>query len=211
MASLPDYLITLEDGKTRCAYQIDDPDFRDYHDGEFGRPVADDRRIFEKISIETFGAGLNFLQMLKRRPAFRAAFDNFEFDAIAEYDHGMVEELMKAEGIIHNRRKIEAVINNAARAQELRKEFGSLGAFLWSFEAVDNGRPDKIDLEYLKGNPTPPSAKAMAKALKKRGWKWVGPYGLYAVQQSLGVVNDHFHGCHFREECERLRTSFERP
>ena len=203
--------ITLADGKIRCAFQIQDPVFRAYHDREFGRPVADDRRVFEKICIETFGAGLSFLQMLNRREAFRAAFDNFEFAAIAEYDADMVDHIMQAPGMLRNRRKIAAVLHNARRALELREEYGSLAAFLWSFEPAPGDRPAVITEKYLRANPTPPSAQAMAKALRQRDWKWVGPYGLYAVQQSLGVVNDHFAGCFCREECAELRQGFVRP
>lgn len=197
-----------EDGRRRCSWNIDKPIYRAYHDQEWGRPVADDRRIFEKICIEGFGAGLSFLTILNKREALREAFDRFDMAAISRYDEAKICALMSNEGIIRNRRKIESVINNARRAQETIAAFGSLAALLWSVEPSPGSRPQRFDLRTLAALTESAESRHLSKLLKQRGWSFVGPTSLYAVMQSLGVVNDHLDGCDYRAECSTARAAF---
>jgi DNA-3-methyladenine glycosylase I len=174
-----------DDGVVRCAWGDSTPDYREYHDDEWGRPVTDDRRLFEKLSLEGFQSGLSWLTILRKRPAFRAAFADFDFHAVARYTADDVERLLQDAGIVRHRGKIEATINNAQRAVELVEAEGSLARFVWSYD-----------------DPAP-----LAKELKRRGWRFVGPTTVYAFMQAMGLVNDHEPGCEARERCERERAA----
>jgi DNA-3-methyladenine glycosylase I len=201
-------LIMDADSVPRCFWQ---PDMPDYHDNEWGRPVVDDNRLYEKICLEGFQAGMAWITILRKRENFRAAFDDFDFARIARYTKRDVERLMQNAGIVRNRAKIDSTINNAARALELRKEFGSLAAWIWQFEPRREDRPEVVNLNYLKSNPTSQASTQLSKELKKRGWSFVGPTTMYAFMQAIGMVNDHLTGCACRGVIEKQRTSFPRP
>jgi len=200
-------LVRDEDGDLRCALPSEDPRYRRYHDTEWGRPVDDDDRLYEKVCLEAFQTGLAWSTILYRREAFRAAFDGFEIDAVARYDAGDVERLLRDEGIVRNRRKIEATIHNARCARTLRDEAGSLAAFFWSFEPDEHERPTAVTQDWVRSNPVTPASARLARALKARGWTFVGPTTMYALMQALGLVNDHLEGCVTREEVERERRA----
>ncbi|MCL4678407.1 MAG: DNA-3-methyladenine glycosylase I [Alphaproteobacteria bacterium] len=191
-------LIKGTDGKIRCWWCGDDPEYVRYHDEEWGKPVRDDRALFEKICLEGFQSGLSWLTILRKRENFRRAFHNFDFERVARYTEKDIERLLGDAGIVRHRGKIEAVINNAARAIELQKETGTLAAFFWSFEPEASSRPKKMDYITLTSMPTSDASKTLSKDLKKRGWKFVGPTTCYAFMQAMGIVNDHLHGCHTR-------------
>ena len=200
-----EWLRPVDDASFRCWWPGDDVQYQDYHDTEWGRPVRDDRRLFEKMCLEGFQSGLSWLTILRKRENFRAAFDNFDFHKVAVYSDVDVNRLLADAGIVRHRGKIEAVINNALRAQELIQELGSLTDFIWSY-APDT--PFGRDGE--SGHPsglatTSPSAVRLSKDLKKRGWKFVGPTTMYSFMQSMGLVNDHVDGCWVQHECEQLR------
>jgi len=199
------------DGTLRCALPADDPLYRVYHDEEWGLPVDDDDRLYEKVCLEGFQAGLSWRTILHKRAAFRDAFADFAIEAVADYDARDVERLMRDERIVRNRRKIEATIHNARRARELRDEAGSLAAFFWRHEPDEDERPGRVTLDWLRANPTTPSSTRLAEALKARGWRHVGPTTAYALMQALGFVNDHIEGCAFRDRVERARAGFVRP
>jgi DNA-3-methyladenine glycosylase I len=185
-------VVVGEDGVARCWWGDSAPDYRAYHDTEWGFPVADDARLFEKLSLEGFQAGLSWLTILRKREAFRRAFAGFDFTRIAGFGDRDVERLLSDAEIIRHRGKIEAVINNACRALELVESEGSLAHHVWRFEA----RPD---------------GKALAGDLKRRGWRFLGPTTVYAFMQAMGLVNDHLEGCHIRANVETARRAFERP
>jgi DNA-3-methyladenine glycosylase I len=193
------------DGKPRCRWSIATPDYVHYHDTEWGYPVDDDRRLFEKLCLEGFQAGLSWRTILAKRENFRAAFKGFDFDEVARFGFADVERLLQDAGIVRHRGKIEAVINNARRAQALVAEAGSLAAFVWRFE------PSAEELAKPHTVSTIPAAIALSKALKARGWAFVGPTTMYAFMQAMGLVNDHAEGCTIREEVERARVAFGRP
>ena len=193
------------DGKARCRWSGAAPEFLGYHDTEWGFPVADDHRLLEKLCLEGFQAGLSWRTILAKRDNFRAAFHDFDFNRIARFTRRDVERLLKDEGIVRHRGKIEAVINNAQRAQELVKQEGSLAAFLWRYE------PDADRVAKPQTASTSAEAIALSKALKKQGWKFVGPTTVYAFMQAMGLVNDHVEGCVIRAKVERARRSFKRP
>jgi DNA-3-methyladenine glycosylase I len=199
------------DGVTRCAWPGNLPDYLHYHDREWGRPVADDRRLFEKICLEGFQSGLSWLTILRKRENFRTAFAGFDFDRIAKFTEADVERLLQDAGIIRHRGKIVSTINNARRAQELVAEAGSLAAWFWRFEPGQEERPKKVDLAHLRANPTTAVSVRISKELKKRGWTFVGPTTVYAFMQAMGLVNDHIEGCYCRAEIERERAKFKRP
>ena len=182
-------LIKGQDGLNRCRWCGDDPLYIRYHDEEWGRPVTDDTRLFEKICLEGFQAGLSWITILRKRENFRVAFDGFDFEKIAAYGEKDVERLLQNEGIIRHRGKIESVINNAERAIAMREEFGSLSDYFWGWKSEEASDPLRS---------TSPESIAMAKDLKKRGWRFVGPTTCYAFMQAMGMVNDHFEGCHIR-------------
>jgi DNA-3-methyladenine glycosylase I len=193
------------DGKQRCRWCVAAPDYLHYHDTEWGFPVDEDRRLFEKLCLEGFQAGLSWRTILTKRENFRAGFKGFDVDAVARFDATDVERLLQDSGIVRHRGKIEAAINNARRTQELVAEAGSLAAFVWSFEpAADEQAKPSTDSVI-------PAAIALSKALKKRGWAFVGPTTVYAFMQAMGLVNDHAEGCAIREEVRRARAAFRRP
>jgi 3-methyladenine DNA glycosylase len=204
-------IIIGEDGKGRCAWHGGLEDYRRYHDEEWGRPVNDDFRLFEKICLEGFQSGLSWLTILRKRENFRAAFAGFDFDKVAHFGEGDVERLVADAGIIRHRGKIVSTINNAKRAVEMREEFGSLAKFFWSFEPAASERPLVMDLETLRANPTTAVSVRLSKDLKKRGWTFVGPTTVYAFMQAMGLVNDHLDGCYCQAEVENLRLRFKRP
>lgn len=201
-------LITAEDGKTYCAWHTAMPE---YHGGEWGRPVADDVRLFEKICLEGFQSGLAWITILRKRENFRAAFDGFDFHKVARYAEPDIERLLGDAGIIRNRAKIVSAINNARRAIELIDEAGSLAAWFWQFEPQAKDRPKVLTLDYWQANPTSEASVALSKALKKRGWTFVGPTTIYAFMQAMGLVNDHLTGCACHTVVEAERKAFKRP
>ncbi len=204
-------LVEGTDGIIRCAWPGNLPDYLHYHDHEWGRPVADDRRLFEKICLEGFQSGLSWLTILRKRENFRAAFADFDFDKVAEFSEADVERLLQDAGIIRHRGKIVSTINNARRAHEMVAEAGSLAAWFWRFEPDAAERPKKVDLAHLRANPTTAVSVRISKELKKRGWTFVGPTTVYAFMQAMGLVNDHIEGCFCRAEIEKERTAFKRP
>lgn len=199
------------DGEARCWWCAGADDYRAYHDHEWGRPVADDRRLFEKICLEGFQSGLSWLTILRKREAFRRAFAGFDFEAIARFRAAQVEQLLGDAGIVRHRGKIESVINNAQRARELVEEHGSLAAYFWRFEPGPQARPSRITRRALMAMPTTAESKALSKDLKRRRWSYVGPTTVYAFMQAMGLVNDHLEGCVARARVEAERQRFSRP
>ncbi|WP_419909820.1 DNA-3-methyladenine glycosylase I [Hoeflea sp.] len=204
-------LIRGEDGELRCFWYGGKDDYLHYHDHEWGRPVGDDTRLFEKICLEGFQAGLSWLTILRKRENFRAAFAGFDFEKVARFDEADIERLVTDAGIIRHRGKISSTINNAKRAQELRDEFGSLAAYFWAFEPGPEDRPARLDHATLMTLGKTDVSTAISKDLKKRGWSFVGPTTIYAFMQAMGLVNDHIEGCFIREEVEDERRAFIRP
>jgi len=193
------------DNKLRCKWCDAAPEFLAYHDTEWGFPVNDDFRLFEKLSLESFQSGLSWRTILAKRDNFRAAFYNFDYDRIARFTKRDVDRLLKDEGIVRHRGKIEATINNAQRTKELVKQEGSLSSFIWRYE------PDSKQLAKPQTISTSPTAVALAKDLKKMGWKFVGPTTVYAFMQAMGLINDHAENCVIRAKVERVRKGFKRP
>ncbi len=185
-------VVVGEDGVARCRWGDSTPEYRVYHDAEWGFPVGDDTRLFEKLSLEGFQAGLSWLTILRKREAFRRAFAGFDVERIARFGDADSARLMGDQEIVRNRAKIEAVINNARRALEIIESEGSLAHYVWSFEASPDG-------------------KALAGDLKRRGWRFVGPTTVYAFMQAMGLVNDHAEGCDTRPKVEAARNKFQRP
>jgi len=211
VARLAEGLVRGEDGVVRCFWGASHPAYVRYHDEEWGFPVADDRRLFEKLCLEGFQSGLSWLTILKKREAFRAAFRGFDLEAVARFGARDVARLLKDAGIVRHRGKIESTVNNARRARELVRERGSLAAFVWSFEPPPADRPRRLSWTVLKTMATTPCSVALSKELKKRGWTFVGPTTAYAFMQAMGLVNDHVEGCSARERAERARARFRRP
>ena len=193
------------DGKPRCEWCHATPDYLHYHDTEWGFPVNDDQRLFEKICLEGFQSGLSWRTILTKRENFRAAFHDFDFNKISHFTKRDINRLLKDEGIVRHRGKIEATINNAKRAQELVKQEGSLAAFFWSYE------PETKKLAMPQTVSTSAESIALSKNLKKLGWKFVGPTTAYAFMQAMGLVNDHVEGCVVRAKVEKARKSLKRP
>lgn len=193
------------DGRPRCRWCGGAPEFLPYHDTEWGFPVDDDRRLFEKLSLEGFQSGLSWRTILAKRENFRAAFANFEIEAVARFGERDLERLLQDASIVRHRGKIEAVVNNARRARELVEREGSLAAFFWRYE------PDPAGLGPPQSATTSPESVALSKDLKKRGWKFVGPTTVYAFMQAMGLIDDHVEACAIRPEVERARASFVRP
>ena len=188
----------LENPETnRCWWCGSDPLYMDYHDREWGKPVKDDKRLFEKVCLEGFQAGLSWLTILRKRENFRRAFANFDIDRVARYTSRDVTRLLGDEGIIRHRGKIESTINNAQRAIELRDECGSLSKYFWGWEPDQASRPRRITRETLMGMTTSPESVALSKDLRRRGWTFVGPTTIYAFMQAMGLVNDHVDECDF--------------
>ena len=190
------------DGQPRCSWGVSAPDYVAYHDDEWGRPVTDDRGIYERLTLEAFQSGLSWLTILRKREGFRAAFDNFEFESVADYGKRDVARLLADAGIVRNRAKIEAAIANARAARELAAAGESLAALAWSFAPSRPRKPRRwSDLES-----TSAESKALAKELKRRGFRFVGPTTAYALMEAVGIVNDHFAGCVVRDVVEAERA-----
>ena len=204
-------IVIGDDGRRRCWWCEPDPLYRRYHDQEWGRPSADDRRLFEKLILEGFQSGLSWLTILRKREHFRRAFREFDIAAIARFNERSVDRLMADAGIVRNRAKILATINNARLYPELVAEFGSLAAFAWSFEPSPATRPTALDHDALMALPTSRESTAMSKELRRRGWAFVGPTTVYSFMEAMGLVNDHLEGCHVRHVVERERVRFRRP
>lgn len=199
-----------EDGKLRCWWCVGDALNQAYHDLEWGRPVDDDQRIFEKICLEGFQSGLSWLTILRKRDNFRKAFKSFDIESVARFNTRKLDQLMLDAGIVRNRAKVEATINNARRCLELLGDRGSLAAHVWSFEPKK--RPHRrLDRKTLTELDPSDEAKALSKDLKRRGWSFVGPTTIYSVMESIGLVNDHLDKCHFQRDVEKERSSFIRP
>ena len=200
--------LTGADGRMRCWWPGDDTAYVAYHDGEWGRPVTDDNRLFEKLCLEGFQAGLSWLTILRKRDNFRAAFRGFDIAAVAAFGSADVERLLTDAGIVRHRGKIASAVNNARRATEVIEEFGSLAAYIWSWEPQDSPDPP-TGTEALPAST--PESVALARDLKRRGWSFLGPTTVYAFMQSMGLVNDHIAGCFACVECETERAALTRP
>lgn len=200
-----DKTIPGTDGRPRCRWCAGAPEFEPYHDNEWGYPVGDDQRLFEKVSLEAFQSGLSWRTILAKRENFRRAFDRFDFHRVAKYGEKDVARLLADEGIVRHRGKIEAVINNAQRAVELQKEQGSLAAYFWRYEA------DPAAGVEPQTASTSAESVALSKDLKKRGWKFVGPTTVYAFMQAMGLVNDHARGCVMSAKADAARQAFRVP
>ncbi|MEC7396864.1 MAG: DNA-3-methyladenine glycosylase I [Pseudomonadota bacterium] len=192
-------------GKMRCSWSIVTPEYVRYHDTEWGFPVVDDQRLFEKICLEGFQSGLSWRTILAKREDFRRVFHDFDYDRVATFKEKDVERLLQDASIIRHRGKIEATINNAKRTQEMIKSEGSLAAYFWSYE------PDEETLPPPQTITTSPESIAISKDLKKRGWKFVGPTTVFAFIQAMGLINDHVEGCVTREKVEKARKKLKRP
>lgn len=193
-------LVLDEDGHARCWWGAEPEIYRNYHDNEWGRPTIDDHRLFEKVCLEGFQAGLSWLTILRKRDDFRAAFDGFDPEKVARYDETDVARLLGNEGIVRHEGKIRSTINNARRSIDMIEENGSLGAFFWSWATASDPPPSEIPSST--GVST-----ALSKDLKERGWSFVGPTTIYAFMQAMGLVNDHLEGCVVREACSTERRS----
>jgi DNA-3-methyladenine glycosylase I len=209
--SAQDGLLTGEDGRERCFWHGGLPDYIAYHDNEWGRPVADDFRLFEKICLEGFQSGLSWLTILRKRENFRTAFAGFDYRQVARFGETDIVRLLADAGIVRHRGKIEAAINNANRALELVAEQGSLANYFWQFEPGPQDRPERVTRAVLMGLANTGVSATISKDLKKRGWRFVGPTTVYAFMQAMGMVNDHIEGCCIRAECEAARREFVPP
>lgn len=196
--NLPKGLACGDDGVVRCWWCGEHEDYRHYHDHEWGRPVHDDHRLFEKICLEGFQSGLSWLTILRKREAFREAFHGFDFERVARMTQRDVERLVENAAIVRHRGKIESTLNNAKRARELAEEHGSLDAYFWTFVPPIAERPKRMVHEELARLGKTESSTRLSKDLKKRGWTFVGPTTVYAFMQAMGLVNDHLEGCHVR-------------
>ena len=196
--------ITGVDGQSRCSWCAAAPEFLDYHDNEWGFPVSDDYRLFEKLCLEGFQSGLSWRTILAKRENFRSAFHHFDFNKVARFTQRDVTHLLDNKGIVRHRGKIEAVINNAQRAQEMVSQEGSLAAFIWRYE------PDAQSLAEPQSASTSTESTALSKDLKKLGWKFVGPTTVYAFMQAMGLINDHANDCVIRTRVEEARKNFKR-
>lgn len=192
------------DGHPRCRWCAAAAEFFSYHDHEWGFPVADDIRLFEKLCLESFQSGLSWRTILAKRENFRVALADFDFHKVALFGEADVARLLADAGIVRHRGKIEAVINNARRARELVESEGSLAAFVWRFE-------QDTDIAKPQSRSISPASEQLSRELRKRGWKFVGPTTVYAFMQAMGLINDHAEGCVMRPEVERARKEFRRP
>ena len=210
--TLADGLVANDDGITRCWWGGGaDVAYRAYHDGEWGMPVTEDVRLFEKLTLEGFQAGLSWLTILRKREAFRDAFAGFDFRRVARFGERDVERLLGDASIVRHRGKIESAINNARRAEELVDEAGSLAAFVWRFEPAPAARPRRMTREALMNLAQTDESRALAKELKRRGWTFVGSTTVYAFMQAMGLVDDHLEGCAARPRVEAARAALVRP
>ncbi|MDJ0849312.1 MAG: DNA-3-methyladenine glycosylase I [Myxococcota bacterium] len=204
-------IVRGEDGVPRCWWAGSHADYHAYHDREWGRPVRNDHRLFEKICLEGFQSGLSWLTILRKREGFREAFASFDFERVARFNARSVERLLLDEGIVRHRGKIESTIHNARRALELADECGSLAGYFWSFEPAPESRPKRLTRSVVARMPTTPESEALSRDLKQRGWTFVGPTTVYAFMQAMGLVNDHLEGCFARPEVEAARGRLRRP
>jgi DNA-3-methyladenine glycosylase I len=210
--ALADGLVEGEDGIARCWWGGGaDPAYRAYHDDEWGTPVTDDVRLFEKLTLEGFQAGLSWLTILRKREAFRQAFAGFDFRRVSRFGPRDVARLLGDASIVRHRGKIASAINNARRAEELVDEAGSLAAFVWRFEPSDSSRPRRLTREALSELSQTHQSRALAKELRLRGWTFVGPTTVYAFMQAMGLVDDHLEGCASRPRVEAARAALVRP
>ena len=207
----PPGLMRGTDARLRCAWQGGLPDYQAYHDLEWGRPQADERLLFEKLCLEGFQSGLSWLTILRKRENFRRAFAGFDHRAIAAYGEAEIARLLADPGIVRHRGKIEAVIANARAAVELGQQEGSLAAFVWRFAPAPGSRPGPFDHATLRAITRSEASEALSKALRARGFRFVGPTTMHAFMQAVGMVNDHLEGCCCREEVEVLQRAFVRP
>jgi DNA-3-methyladenine glycosylase I len=203
MSQLPRGLVRGEDGLARCWWGARTPDYAAYHDAEWGWPVRDDRRLFEKICLEGFQSGLSWLTILRKREAFRQAFADFDYHRVARFNQRSVERLLQNANIVRHRGKIESTINNAKRAVELEEELGSLAAYFWEYVPSSRERPRRMTQAALRKLSKTPTSTALSKDLKRRGWSFVGPTTAYAFMQAMGLVNDHLETCFVRERIAR--------
>ncbi len=210
-AEAPPGLFIDDAGVPRCRWCQATTAYRHYHDNEWGFPVTDERRLFEKICLEGFQSGLSWLTILNKRENFRAGFANFEAEQVADFGDADVARLLADAGIVRHRGKIASTINNARRVLELRKEFGSLAAYAWRYEPAHGTRPERISHAALQTMTTSEASVAMSKDLKKRGWSFVGPTTLYAFMQAMGLVNDHVEGCEARDRALAARAALKVP
>ena len=197
-----DGLVRHPDGLSRCWWAGSDPLYLRYHDEEWGRPITDDSRLFEKICLEGFQAGLSWLTILRKRDAFRQSFVGFDIDRVARFGPRDVDRLLADSDIVRHRGKIESAINNARRAKALVDEYGSLAAYVWQWEPVPEARPRRVIRAALVG--TTPESTALSKDLRTRGWTFVGPTTMYAFMQAMGLVNDHVDECYVRASVQKL-------
>lgn len=205
MKESPRGLIAGTDGQLRCWWHGGYEDYQHYHDHEWGFPVHDDHRLFEKICLEGFQSGLSWLTILRKRENFRSAFAGFDFEKVARFDEADVARLLQDAGIVRHQGKIRSTINNAQRACDLVEQEGSLQAYFWKFVPPAEERPDRMDYESLSKLAQTPTSKALSKDLKKRGWSFVGPTTAYAFMQAMGLVNDHLEGCIIRQKIEAAK------
>lgn len=206
-----DVLDRGDDGVLRCGWGAAPAIYRAYHDDEWGRPVVDDVRLFEKLSLEGFQAGLSWLTILRKRDAFRAAFAGFDLEAVARFGERDVQRLLADPGIVRHSGKIESTVNNARRACDLVDELGSLASYVWAFEPSPRSRPRRVTRAWLAGAASTPESTALSKDLKRRGWTFVGPTTSYAFMQAMGLVNDHQHACAARDPALRARAELALP
>ena len=205
-------LFTDDSGHARCFWCQSSALYKHYHDQEWGFPVNDDRRLFEKLCLEGFQAGLSWITILNKREAFRAGFANFDAEKLSRFDKSDILRLLGDAGIVRHRGKIVSTINNAKRVLELRKEFGSLGAYVWGLEPLAaQDRPPVHTYEAARALTATAASIALSKDLKKRGWSFVGPTTMYAFMQAMGLVNDHIEGCHVRQSAFDARAAFKVP
>jgi DNA-3-methyladenine glycosylase I len=195
--------LVVDGSRARCAWCGTDPLYITYHDTEWGFPVRDDTRLFEKLSLEGFQSGLSWITILRKRDNFRRAFRGFDIDRVARFGPKDVARLLGDAGIVRHRGKIESTINNARRCRELIGEFGSLSKYVWQFEPEASSRPRRLTWAALRAMPTSPESTALSRDLKRRGWTFVGPTTAYAFMQAMGLVNDHIHGCDIRPIVDR--------
>jgi DNA-3-methyladenine glycosylase I len=204
-------LTTGSDGLARCFWAGSDELYLRYHDEEWGFPVQDDRRLFEKICLEGFQSGLSWITILRKRENFRRAFAGFDWERLARFRARDVQRLLKDSGIVRHRGKIESTINNARRVRELVEETGSLARYFWGWRPEPNARPSRLTWEVLRKLGSTPESTALSRDLKKRGWTFVGPTTVYAFMQAMGLVNDHLDGCVIRKRVEASADGFRRP
>jgi DNA-3-methyladenine glycosylase I len=194
------------DDLPRCGWGVSTPDYVAYHDAEWGFPVHDDRRLFEKLCLEGFQSGLSWLTILRKREAFRAGFANFEIARVATFTARDVKRLLGDAGIVRHRGKIESTINNAKRALEIVDEHGSIASYVWTFVPPAAERPRTMNRAALKRMASTATSARLSKDLKRRGWSFVGPTTVYAFMQAMGLVNDHLEGCVIRPRAEAARA-----